>query len=214
MAITAHCWNRCSSAGQVRGLRSDLGKKGSPLSVPHLLTPLTYSDLSCSVIVLRNGGYPVKRTFPDKRTKAPKIIRIFFLVFLSLSEKKNFIHQKEANKYDLWLRTVNYFLYISSTIIFLCQLKTPFLCGCFLHQDKPYLVPSISSISAGMEGELQTLKSLLYRQKTMAFNKENTFPLTAERTCGKSNPATSQSAADSDSTIWVVAAFFLCLSKI
>lgn len=68
----------------MHGLWSNLrkGVSGSPLTASHLLTPLTYPDLSCSVIVLRNGGHPVKRIFPDKRTKAPKIIRNFVLIFL------------------------------------------------------------------------------------------------------------------------------------
>lgn len=56
---------------------------GSPLSVRHLFTPLAYSDLSCSVTVLTNGGHQVRRTFPKTMQlmrhpqKALKIIRNF-----------------------------------------------------------------------------------------------------------------------------------------
>jgi len=42
-----------------------------------------------------------------------------------------------------------------------------FVRGYFLHQDKPCLVPSVSSLPAEMEGELETLKGLLSTAKKL-----------------------------------------------
>lgn len=107
---------------------------GSPLTIPHVFSPLVYSHLSCSVIVLRNGGHQVRRTFPKTTQlvrhpqKALKMIRNIFFGFpfpgcSCLKRKTSFFRKKQINM-KLSLSTVNYFLYISSTIVFLCQLKT------------------------------------------------------------------------------------------